>query len=134
MTDNYFLGGVHVDRWASVTQSGNTVLNASSLPTTTKVVVRPNQYEAGRANIAVYNWGRQGAVSVDLSRVLKVGDTYEVRNAESFYDAPVASGVYGGGSVSLPLGTLPVARVINGSAKPAPTTPNFNVFVVLKTN
>ena len=43
---------------------GNTY--TTTRPTGARVFVRPNQYEAGRANIAVYNWDRQSAIDVDL--------------------------------------------------------------------
>ncbi|HET7564415.1 MAG TPA: hypothetical protein VFJ96_05440, partial [Gemmatimonadaceae bacterium] len=51
----------------------------------TKVVVLPNKYEQGRANIAVYNWDHAGAVAVDLSSVLKPGQRYEIRNVQTYF-------------------------------------------------
>jgi len=38
----------------------------------TKVFVRPNRYESGRANIVVYNWDNSPKVSVDVHSVLDV--------------------------------------------------------------
>lgn len=111
--------------------SGDVV--AGARPTGVKVFVRPNRYEAGRANIAVYNWDRAGSVSIDLSGVLRAGDTYEVRNALTFTGAPVASGTYGGGAISLPTGVSPT-QPVGGSAKPVVATPEFQAYVVLKTN
>src|SRR6185503_10835654 len=95
-----------------------------------KVFVRANKYEAGRANVTVYNWTGASTVDVDLSGVLAAGASYEVRNAQDFYGAPVASGTYQGGTVRLPM-NLSVATPV-GKAAPAPTGPEFNVFVVLK--
>jgi hypothetical protein len=71
-------------------------------PTGVDVYVRPNQYEPGRANIAVLNWDRKAQVSVDLSGVLKVGQSYRVFNVQKLWDAPVASGTYDGKSVAVP--------------------------------
>jgi len=97
------------------------------------VVVRPNQYEAGRANIIAYNWAQQSTVSVDLSAVLNVGDRYVVQNAQDFYGSPVASGTYQGGSIQLPMaGITPPAPVGRAYTPPPVTGPTFNVFVVMK--
>ena len=45
--------------------------------------MRPNQHEAGRANITVYNWSHASTVDADVSAVLQTGDTYEVHNAQN---------------------------------------------------
>jgi PKD repeat protein len=107
----------------------NTYYHATK-PTGTFVYVRPNGYEVGRANITIFNWDRNASVAVDVSGVLTVGSSYEVRNAQDFFGPPVLSGVYPGGSLTLPMTGLTVAAPI-GAAAPAPTGPDFNVFVVL---
>ena len=108
---------------------------AGSAPTGVKIVVRPNQYEPGRANIIVYNWAQQSTVSVDVSGILDMGDRYVVQNAQDFYGAPVASGIYTGGSLELPMVSFtPPSPVGIVTAQPAPVTgPTFNVFVLMKT-
>jgi hypothetical protein len=107
----------------------NTYYNTTR-PTGTFVYVRPNAYEAGRANITVYNWDRKATVAVDVSSVLTVGAQFEVRNAQDFFAAPVLSGVYAGGTLTLPMTGLTVVAPIGGTAPP-PTGPDFNVFVLL---
>ena len=99
-------------------------------PTATRIVVRPNQYEAGRANVMVYNWGRQGSVSVDLSGVLGAGQRYEVRNAQNFFGAPVATGTYGGGSLTIPLVPAAPATPLGGGT-PRTTGNTVFAFVVV---
>jgi hypothetical protein len=95
------------------------------------VFVRPNRYEQGRGNIAVYNWEHARTVEVDLSSVVSAGSQYEVRNAQDFFGAPVASGTYSGGTVSLPMTNLRVEAPTGlGFAVPS-TLPDFNAFVVL---
>jgi hypothetical protein len=131
VTNNYLVGHLLRPNWSSMTFTGNTVLE-SSMPTSTKVVVEPSSYESGRANVIVYNWGRQGAVSVDLSKVLRSGDRYEVRNAQNFYGAPVASGSYSGGSVSIPMTSVTPPRSISGKSTTSTGT-EFNVYIVVKT-
>src|SRR6185312_68039 len=99
-----------------------------------KVVVEPDQYEPGRAIVVVYNWNGQGSAAVDLSNVLQSGDHYVVHNAEAYYDAPVASGTYGG-PVTLPLSAVaPPTPVARWSPNRPTASATFNTFIVQKTN
>jgi len=104
----------------------------AATPTQPQVFVRPSRYEVGRGNVIIYNWGRQASVSVDLSGVLQVGSRYEIRDAQNIFAAPVASGTYGGGSVSIPTSGVTAAQVVGGSPTAPPRTgPDFDVFVVV---
>jgi hypothetical protein len=97
----------------------------------TKVFVRPNRYEAGRANIVVYNWDNLNSVSVDVSSVLAPGAAYEVRNAQDFFAPPLLSGVFDGQPLELPMRELTVAVPNGPLLTPPPTGPTFNVFILL---
>ncbi len=123
------------DGWRTQTGFVDPGTYAGSAPTGVKIAVRPNQYEPGRANIIVYNWAQQSAVSVDVAGILKVGDRYVVQNAEDFYGPPVASGIYTGGPLDLPMVSItPPSPIGIATAQPAPVTgPTFNVFVLMKT-
>jgi len=68
---------------------------------------------------------------VDLSGIVPVGARYEVRNVQDLYGAPVASGSFGGGAVSIPLGgvTPPTPVGLTSSRSPR-TGPYFDVFLV----
>jgi hypothetical protein len=87
-------------------------------PTGTVVFLRPNQYEPGRAHLAVLNWDLKDAVAVDLRGVLTTGTAYEIRNAMDYYRAPVATGVFNGAPVAVPMAGLE-------------TGPEFGAFVVI---
>jgi parallel beta-helix repeat protein len=132
LTNNYMVGSLHVARWTTVVKSGNTVL--TSRPTSgTKVVVRPNPYESGRANVIVYNWGRQGSVTVNPGAVLKSGERYEIRNVQNYYGSPVLSGTYGGGALTLPMQAISPPKPLGRSTATPPTTgPVFNAYVLLR--
>ena len=117
--------------WRSATGLGSTDQGASSTPSGTRVVVRRNPYEAGRANITVYNWARQGSVSADLSGILAVGDRYTVYNVQDL-SRPVSSGTYGGGSISVPLSSVTATRAIGGTSTAPSTGVEFNTFIVTK--
>ena len=130
-TGNQVVGSTDIQSWSSISQSGNSVLSLTSKPSDTKVFVRPNRYEQGRANVIVYNWSHAGSVSADLSGVLDAGDRYEIRNAQNFYGAPVASGTYAGGSIALPMGAVTPPMPIGRGGSPGTTGTVFHVFVIL---
>ena len=96
----------------------------------TKIFIRPNWYDAGRANIIVYNWDNLASVAVDASSVLTPGEPYEVRNAANFFAPPVLSGVFDGTPLVLPMTGLSVAVPNAPMITPSPTGPTFNVFVL----
>ena len=105
-------------------------------PSATQVFVRKNTYEAGRANVIVYNWANLGSVSADLSGVLVPGDHFEIRSVQGLWGSPVTSGTYGGGAVSIPMTppvTPPTPVGSPVSRQPPTTGPAFDVFVVTKT-
>jgi hypothetical protein len=117
--------------WRSASGWGATDQAMAGTPTATRVFVRPNQYEAGRATVVIYNWSRQGSVGVDLSGVIPIGHRYEVRNVQRIFDAPVASGTFGGGSILVPLIGVTAHAPIGGSPNPPLVTgPDLDVFVV----
>jgi len=160
MRGNVAIGGSPVLRlrhWASVTATDNTwigvgspvlvedadtsggkwlrnsVRNAGSASPGAVVVVRPNAYEPGRAFIAVYNPAALATVSVDVSRVLKQGERYEVRNVQALDSPAVATGIYGATPVAIPTTPLPRPIPIGLTAEPAPPTgPVFNVFLLVR--
>src|SRR5207302_4586197 len=113
---------------------------ADGKPTTNVIFVRPNRYEAGRANVVVFNWQHLPSVALNLSAVLKVGDQYVVQNVQDFYGAPAARGTYDGSPVTIPMAAVtPPLPIVGWSVSgwtgtpPVPTGPEFNTFVVLRT-
>jgi Right handed beta helix region len=99
----------------------------------TRIFVRTNLFETGRATIIVYNWDRLDNVAVDVSAALTVGSGFEVHNAQDFFGPPVLSGTYTGQPLELPMTNLSVALPNGPLATPPPTGPTFNVFVLRPT-
>lgn len=119
------------DDWRRASGLGATDHVLPEPPKETKVFVRPNHYEAGRAHIVVYNWGGGADVAVDVTGVLKPGDRYEVRNIQAVFDTPVASGTYQGGTISIPMtGVTPPAPIGRVTHTPPKTGPAFDVFLL----
>jgi parallel beta-helix repeat protein len=103
-------------------------------PTITKVFVRPNQYEPGRATIAVFNWGHDSLVAVNPAEILQAGDRYEVHNVQALFGAPVVRGVYQGSPILLPMaGVEPPAPLGRITRTPPRTGPAFDVFLLTRT-
>jgi hypothetical protein len=135
VTGGYYVGtpALQLNRWSSVSKTGTTEIPFASKPSSgTVVAVRPNLYEAGRANVIIYNWGLAGSVSVNLSDVLAVGQAYTVHNVCDLYGSPIASGTYNGGSVSLSMATMSPPALIGRSPRRTPPDcgGRFAVFLV----
>ena len=96
----------------------------------TRVFLRTNAYEQGRAQITVYNWDQAPVVSVDLRAVLSPGCGFELRNVQDWFAEPVLRGVYQGQMLQLPMTNLTVAAPTAPLLTPAPTGPEFNTFLL----
>jgi len=101
-------------------------------PTGVWSFVRPNKYEAGRANLIIYNWDLNPSVPVDISSVLNPGNVYVVKDAQNFFGPPVASGTYTGGSILISMTGTAISPVVGSSpAPPQNTAPEFGVFILM---
>lgn len=117
--------------WKAASGLGGSDTAIPGRPDAAKVVVLPNQYEAGRAFIVVYNFPLQAAVDVDLSSVLTAGRPFEIRNVQDVFGTPVVTGTYAGATVSIPMGGVQPPVPIGRATRPAPETgPDFDVFLV----
>jgi parallel beta-helix repeat protein len=101
-----------------------------SAPTGVWIYVRPNKYEARRANVTIFNWDQRPTVLVDLSKVLSLGDSYVIQDAQNFYGPAVTSGVYAGKPVAVRMSGLEKAIPV-GFVAPRHTAPRFGTFIVL---
>jgi hypothetical protein len=122
----------------------DTISTDNSLPTNAVYVIG-NKYEAGRANIAIYNWNQATSVSVDISNVdktgdgigdgplLSIGDSYQLHNVLD-YVQDVLTGTYHGSPISVQMTGHTVAQP-QAMAKPTSSPfPEFGAFVLIKTN
>lgn len=130
--DNYLTGGMSIGKWEALVQENNTIVRRDNPPKETRVFVRPNAYEMGRANVIVYNWAGQAGVSVDLKGVLRSGQGFVIRDVQDFFGEPVAKGVYDGKAIGLEMKgrAAPVPVGMKETATPG-TGGEFGVFVVM---
>lgn len=121
--------------WKSSTGFDSTsTINSGPLPDT--VIVRPNTYQQGRANVIVFVASGAVSISVNLSQAgLSNGQAYAIKNAFNFNGSDVIAGTYNSASptITLPLNGLAasVAAPIGSSFTPPTTAPNLAIFVVV---
>lgn len=117
--------------WQAATGFDGSSTFQQANPTGQVIVVRPNQYEAKRANVVVYNWSGAASASVDLSTVLSVGDAYEIKEVQDYFGSAVASGIYDGNPVSVPMAAVTPVAPLGATNFPALSTgTEFHAFVV----
>lgn len=112
---------------------------ATSTPFTTRYFLFPNDYSliegVGRGHLAIFNPTHAATVPVDLSPVLRVGQSFQISNVQDLWGTPVLTGVWDGTHVDVPMtGVTPptpggASRVY---ATPPTTAPDFDAFVVLQ--
>ena len=96
-----------------------------------KIFIRPNKYEKGRANITILNKDGLDFMEIDLSDVVAIGAKYEIKDVQDIFGSTVASGIYEGGLISVPLNLTKVAQTHGNLPTKLKHTPKeFNVFLV----
>ena len=108
----------------------------TSAPMPDTVLVRPNAYDKGRANVLIYSFSGATTAKIDLSRSgLENGQQYTIRNAQNYFGTPVATGTYNSASplvsVSLTGAASSVAAPIGHGYTPETTCPNFCPMVIV---
>jgi len=118
--------------WQQITALDSSSTYAYAAPTGTDVSVTPNEYETGRAHIAIYNWALNPTVAVNVSSVLNSGDRFAVYAAEDYLGTPVLTGTYTGTPISIPMTGTTVSAPIGLGWTPATVRPRFGAFVIRK--
>lgn len=144
--NNLVVGPLRVEGVQSATWGGNTYHNSpvpsgdttstsrSGIPSGVTMMVRPNKYEKGRANIVIMNWAKTPTVTVDLSNSgLKVGAQYDIRDSQNFWGPAVFSGTYNGSPINLPIPdeSAPVSQIVGNFQTPPHTSREFGAFILI---
>lgn len=129
------LQGLTFASWKTATGfDSSSTISTSPMPET--VIVRPNTYQAGRANILIYAPANPTSVTVNLSTAgLVNGQSFVVKNAANWNGANVFSGIYNSASPNVTI-TLngpakSVATPIGHDFTPPTTCPNLCTLVVM---
>lgn len=134
LVDLTTVSGLNWNNWKTIMGfDSQSIITTSPLPDT--VIVRPNAYAAGRANVIVYAPSGATSVNVNLSTTgLTNGQPYTIKNAFNWNGPDVLTGVYSSASpiISLQLNTTAatVATPIGLTSTPATTCPKFCVMIV----
>jgi parallel beta-helix repeat protein len=119
--------------WRMATGFDSKSTFSASRPSGTKVFVRANRYEPGRAHVVVYNWDALSEVSVNLSALLRDGDAFELRNVQDLWGSPVVEAIYAGVPVAIPMrASAPPALVGRTAVKAVMTGPTFDTFLLVR--
>lgn len=122
-------------QWQSATSlDANSTSADDSFPSDAAYVI-PNQDEAKRAHIAVYNWTGADNVTVSMTGVMSTGDGYALYSAQNYNYGPIRTGTYNGTGISVPMTNLTAAAIVYsdpswGLVNPSATSPQFAAFVV----
>src|SRR5262249_49736480 len=121
--------------WRTLTgfDAGSTA-TSSAMPDT--AIVRPNTYQAGRANVMIFSFSGANSISINLSTTgLINGQTYTIRNAQDYFGTPVLTGTYNAANptvtVSLTGTSQSVAMPIGYGYTPPTTCPQFCPMIVV---
>jgi hypothetical protein len=115
--------GTNFSTWRNQHPGWDTTSTWTSGAPTNSVTVRANRCETGRGTVIAHTYNGASTVSVNPSGVLASGARYVVLSAFNPTAAPVASGTWTGGSITLPatLSTAsPIGMPVDGN--PTPTT------------
>ena len=86
-------GGLSVNRFKTAVNEDNLVVGRNApRPKGFLAVLRPDKYDADRANLVVYNRDKAAEVSADAGDWLRHGTPYELMDPKDFYGKPVQSG------------------------------------------
>jgi hypothetical protein len=129
MTGNTYVGAT--GGFGPAIYPGNTYYPEGS-PKGSNVFVRPNRYERGRAHIIIYNWDLLESLQVDLSGLLKVGDAFEIRDAQNYLGRPLLRSRFDGAPITLPMTDTSVEPLVGFARRTVRHTGSqFGVFVLL---
>ncbi len=80
-----------------------------------KIFVNANAHDARRAKVVIYNYDEDASVPVDLSSVLKLGEAYRIHSVFDLFSVPLIAGVYDGGNVEIPMGSVAAPQPIGNN-------------------
>lgn len=101
-------------------------------PTTLRVILRPNAHEPGRAHLAILNPAELPEVEVDLSRLLKQGQSFRIVSVKDVFGPALVWGTFEGQPVRVPMKPVRSPPPVGMPAEHVPQTePRFGAFVVL---
>lgn len=104
-------------------------------PPPNKVLVKKNIFREKMAKIDLLNYSRQIWMQVDLSTILNIGDTYEIRDVQNLLNDYILKTTYDGNLVTLPTTMTEVTQPSGaGLAESLHTDREYNCLIVVPQN
>jgi hypothetical protein len=98
-----FKGALQITKYQQAIKENNRIIKSGEKGSGgTYAILLPNQYDAKRAHVAIYNWSGKTKVAVELSKFLRADDTYQLLNPKDVYGQPIAKGVCRGDEITVP--------------------------------
>ena len=132
VSDTTVFRGLTGDRQDQVNDLGGNEFLSSPPSFGKKIVVTANLYDTQRAKVVIYNYDNDDSVDVNVSSVLNVGETYRVHSSFGLFDAPLLTGVYNGGTISIPMDSVepPQPNGLEGIEDADNPHKTFGVFII----
>jgi hypothetical protein len=118
--------------WRTQHPGWDTTSTWTSNAPSNSLTINPNRYEPGRATIVAHTYNGATTVTIDPSTVLTNGAHYEIINAYNPTAAPITTGTWTGGTITLPT-ALNTASPIGMTVDTNPT-PTTSIYVIRTTN
>jgi RNA polymerase sigma factor (sigma-70 family) len=121
------------DWWRETAKVDADSLFETGLPNAIASFVLPASHDGSRAHIVVYNWSNAAEVDVaSRIKMLRPGDRFELRRVQDLVGRPVLEGMFDGKKLSIPMDRKETAQPTGGLRQTRETTPQFDVFVLIK--
>ncbi len=117
---------------SQITDLGGNYFRENDPASGKQIFVSQNGFDPRRARIIIYNFDEDERVSVDLSAVLKEGESYRIHSVFDLFGSPLLTGIYDGSSIAIPMGAVapPQPKGINGIGAEDDPGRRFGVFLV----
>jgi hypothetical protein len=104
-----------------------------NMPTSNIVIVHENEYEKGRASIAILNYEGLESVAFDLSNLFIEGESFYIYDIENMGGEPIKSGVFYGKPINIPMNLSEVTQCTDPYFRELVHTNNeFGAYLVMR--
>jgi hypothetical protein len=103
--DNVIVNGaLDVIRYRQVARGGNLIVGRDQeRPEGMKSVLLPNKYDANRAHVVIYHWGKAEMPEVRVKPFLTEGEFYRLMDPQNLFGRPIAEGKCDGNTICVPV-------------------------------
>jgi hypothetical protein len=119
--------------WKAATGFDQLSTLSTTSPIGVSLYIRPNIYDAHRANVIIYNWNQASNITIPHQQLLETGiqagDSYQLRNAEDYFH-DITTGIYSGNGITVSMLNRTAVTIPGIRFTAFPTFPKFGVFVL----